>query len=60
MSAILGRMATYSGQEVKWDEAMASNLALVPNELTWDSAAPVQPNADGMYNIPTPGKTTVM
>lgn len=60
MSAILGRMATYSGQEVKWDEAMASNLALVPNELTWDSAAPVQPNSDGMYNIPTPGKTNVM
>lgn len=60
MSAILGRMATYSGKVVKWDEAMASNLALVPDQLSWDSPAPVQPNADGMYAIPTPGKTTVI
>lgn len=60
MSAILGRMATYSGKVVKWDEAMASNLALVPDQLTWDSPAPVQPNADGMYNIPMPGKTKVL
>lgn len=60
MSAILGRMATYSGKVVKWDEAMASNLALVPDQLSWDSPAPVQPNADGMYAIPTPGKTTVL
>lgn len=60
MTAILGRMATYSGKVVKWDEAVASNLALVPDQLTWDSPAPVQPNADGMYAIPTPGKTTVL
>lgn len=60
MSAILGRMATYSGKVVKWDEAMASDLALVPDQLTWDSPAPVQPNADGMYTIPMPGKTTVL
>lgn len=39
---------------------MQSNLALVPDNLTWDSPAPVQPNADGFYNIPTPGKTTVI
>lgn len=60
MSAIIGRMATYSGKVIKWDEAMASNLALVPDNLTWDSKAPVQPNAEGWYNIPTPGKSIVM
>lgn len=60
MTAILGRMATYSGKVVKWEEAMASNLALVPDQLTWDSPAPVQPNSDGMYEIPMPGKTSVM
>ncbi|RKN81752.1 Gfo/Idh/MocA family protein [Ulvibacterium marinum] len=60
MTAILGRMATYSGKVVKWDEAMASNLVLVPENLTWESPAPVNPNADGWYEIPTPGKTVVI
>jgi len=60
MSAIIGRMATYSGKVIKWDEAMQSNLDLAPDDLTWDSPAPVQPNADGMYEIPTPGKSVVM
>ncbi len=60
MSAIIGRMATYSGKIIKWDEAMQSNLDLAPDDLTWDSPAPVQPNADGSYTIPIPGKTNVM
>ncbi len=60
MTAILGRMATYSGKVVTWEEAMKSDLALVPDNLTWDSKAPVQPNADGWYEIPTPGKTVVL
>ena len=60
MSAIIGRMATYSGKVIKWDEAMQSNLDLAPDDLTWDSPAPVQPNADGFYDIPTPGKTVVL
>ena len=60
MTAIMGRMATYSGKVIKWDEAMQSELALVPNNLTWNSKAPVQPDAEGWYTIPTPGKTVVM
>ena len=60
MSAIIGRMATYSGKVIKWDEAMQSNLSLAPDNLTWNSPAPVQPNAEGRYEIPTPGKTIVM
>ena len=60
MTAILGRMATYSGKVVNWDEAMKSELKLVPDRLTWDSQAPVQPNADGLYDIPTPGKSIVI
>lgn len=60
MTAILGRMATYSGKVIKWDEAMQSDLLLAPDDLTWDSPAPVQPNSDGFYDIPTPGKTVVI
>ena len=60
MTAILGRMATYSGQVITWDEAMKSELSLVPENLSWDSKPPVMPNEEGLYPIPVPGKTKVM
>ncbi|WP_089888203.1 Gfo/Idh/MocA family protein [Kriegella aquimaris] len=60
LTAIMGRMATYSGKVIKWDEALNSDLLLVPDNMTWDSPAPVQPLADGTYAIPTPGKTVVV
>ncbi|HET8736541.1 MAG TPA: Gfo/Idh/MocA family oxidoreductase [Pricia sp.] len=60
LSAIIGRMATYSGKIIKWDEAMPSDHDLAPDELTWDSPAPVQPLEDGTYKIPTPGETEVL
>ena len=58
MTAILGRMATYSGQVITWDEAMASNLNLVPELHSFNDPAPVLPDAEGNYPIPIPGKTT--
>lgn len=58
MTGILGRMANYSGQEVKWDDAMASNQKLVPDDLVdFASAAPVQPDAEGWYPVAVPGVT---
>lgn len=33
LSAIMGREAAYTGQELTWDEVMASNLSLVPESL---------------------------
>ncbi len=60
MTAILGRMATYSGKVVTWEEAMKSELRLVPEELSWDANPPVMPNEDGTYPIPIPGKSIVL
>lgn len=60
MAAIMGRMATYSGQFIKYEEAIKSNLQLVPEDLSWNSTPPVTPNSDGHYTIPTPGKTRVI
>lgn len=40
MMAIMGRMATYSGQRVTWQEAFDSNLSLGPTEYGWDKPAP--------------------
>ena len=57
MTSILGRMATYSGQVITWDEAMASNLDLVPELHSFNDPAPVLPDAEGNYPIPIPGKT---
>ena len=62
MTAILGRMATYTGKLITWEEAMNSEKVLVPVEdgLTWDSKPPVLPDAEGKYVIPIPGVTTLI
>ncbi len=57
MTAILGRMATYSGQVVRWDEAIKSETDLGPKRHSWDAEAPVKPHTDGFYACATPGKT---
>ncbi len=58
MTGILGRMATYSGQEVRWDDAMASNQKLVPEGLVdFSSPAPVHLDAAGRYPVAVPGVT---
>jgi len=60
MTAILGRMATYSGQVVEWDEALNSELSLMPERFAWDAPPPVLPDEHGRYVIPTPGVTRAL
>ena len=57
MTAILGRMATYSGQVVKWDEAINSQLDLAPKNFAWDAEPSVKPGPDGCYPCAMPGTT---
>ncbi|MHA3775636.1 Gfo/Idh/MocA family protein [Verrucomicrobiota bacterium sgz303538] len=57
MTAIMGRMATYSGKLIEWDEAINSNVQLMPEKVTWDMAPPVVPDAEGNYPIASPGRT---
>ena len=57
MTAIMGRMATYSGRVVTWDEAINSQLDLSPNSLDFDAEAPISPRADGTYDCAVPGLT---
>jgi hypothetical protein len=56
-TAILGRMATYSGQVVRWDEAVAKGPNEMPKRLAWDAKPPVLPDQDGSYEhaVPMPG-----
>ena len=62
MTAILGRMATYSGKTITMADALASNerLALVDAYETLSDAAPVEPDDDGFYEVPVPGKAEVL
>ncbi len=60
MTAIMGRMATYSGKVINFDEAIASTIQLMPEEVNWDSPTPTSPDSNGNYPIPTPGKTVVI
>jgi myo-inositol 2-dehydrogenase / D-chiro-inositol 1-dehydrogenase len=60
MTAILGRLATYGGKEVTWDEAMKSEISLMPKDYAWDAAPPVLPDANGMYPQAVPGITKVV
>ncbi len=57
MTALMGRMATYSGKQVKWDDAMNSQIDLFPDKLAWDAMPKSLPNKDGLYEVAVPGKT---
>lgn len=60
MTSILGRMATYSGNLIKWDDAINSQINLFPDTLAWDAKPKLLPNADGFYPIAVPGKTVTV
>jgi hypothetical protein len=60
MTAILGRMCTYSGKELTWDEALASNIDLAPETFSFDTTPKSLPDANGMYQLPVPGLTKVV
>ncbi len=60
MTAILGRMATYSGQVIPWDKALASELDLCPQDLSWNGPTLVKPGPDGIYPCAMPGTTAVL
>ncbi|MFH5805940.1 Gfo/Idh/MocA family protein [Alienimonas sp. DA493] len=62
MTAILGRMACYSGKELTMEDALNNGRQLFPydQELSWDAKPPVLPGDNGYYEVPTPGVTNVL
>ncbi|WNJ17507.1 Gfo/Idh/MocA family oxidoreductase [Pontibacter sp. G13] len=60
LTAIMGRMATYSGQIIHWDDALNSELSLMPRTFAFDADPPILPDESGFYPIPTPGVTRVL
>ncbi|QGJ68555.1 putative dehydrogenase [Planctomycetales bacterium 10988] len=60
MTAVFGRMCTYSGNMLTWDEALNSKLVLAPEigTYTFEMTPPVTPDKDGKYPVAMPGKTS--
>jgi myo-inositol 2-dehydrogenase / D-chiro-inositol 1-dehydrogenase len=59
MTAIMGRMASYSGQLVRWEAAIGSPVRLGPMKCDFDTPAPVIADAQGKYPLAIPGVTKV-
>ena len=60
MTAILGRLATYTGRRLTWDQAFNSKVVLMPDDIgyengKWTGTPPTKPDANGAYPIAVPG-----
>lgn len=55
LTSIMGRMATYTGGQVTWEQALNSKVQIMPNKITWDTEPPTGPDENGEYPIPVPG-----
>jgi myo-inositol 2-dehydrogenase/D-chiro-inositol 1-dehydrogenase len=51
--AIMGRQAAYTGQQVTWDQALNSEVTLVPSPIRWDAAHEVP-------GLAVPGRSRVI
>ncbi len=62
MTSIFGRMATYSGQMLKWDDCLNSDIVISPVDdyNSFADTPPVVPDPDGNYPVPMPGTTKVV
>lgn len=58
LTAVMGRMATYSGKVVEWDKALNSSIDLSPKQYAWDALPQSLPDPKtGLYAIAIPGVT---
>lgn len=60
MTAILGRLCTYSGKVITMEQALNSEVSIMPKSFSFDAEAPINPNANGDYPIAIPGQSVVV
>jgi predicted dehydrogenase len=61
MTAILGRMATYSGKEIAYADALDFGYELMPKKYDWQAEPGPKPDKEtGLYPCAMPGKTKVL
>src|SRR5688500_12156252 len=59
LTAIMGRMATYTGKVIEAKEVLESAHALVPSSYDWNGTPPTLPDENGFYPIAVPGATNI-
>jgi len=59
IAALMGRMATHSGQFITWDQVINSQFQFVADidSMTFDTPAPINVGPNGLYAAPQPGIT---
>jgi hypothetical protein len=57
MTAIMGRLATYTGKVIPWKKVLNSNVSVadVDSLQSFDDDAPVELLETGEYPVPVPG-----
>jgi len=57
--ALMGRMATHTGQYITWEQALNSDFQFVADidRMSFESPAPIHAGPDGIYPAPQPGIT---
>ena len=59
LMGIIGQLSSYTGREITWEQASASNFffAPKPEDVRAGMEPPVRPGPDGAYPVFTPGVT---
>jgi hypothetical protein len=57
LTTLMGRAACHMGQEVTWDQMMASRFQFCDylDEISFDHPVPVKANEQGQFPVPVPG-----
>ena len=62
LMGIMGQLSCYTGKEVTWEQASASDFYYPPKpeDVRSDMEPPVKPDKDGIYPVYTPGVTKLL
>ena len=62
LMGIMGQLSCYTGKEVTWEQAAASDFCYAPKpeDVRADMEPPVRPDAEGIYPVYTPGVTQLL
>ena len=57
IAALMGRIATHTGQYVTWDQVMSSEYQFVEDidNMSFETEAPIHDGPNGIYDAPLPG-----
>lgn len=55
LTAVMGRIATWTGQVIESKQVLDSQVSLMPEKLAWDALPKSLPGPDGLYPVAVPG-----